>query len=547
MYFQPIQLILEVIGVDYAAIYCRLSKEDEDKIKEGDESESIQNQKMMLVDYALEQGFSVYDIYSDDDFKGFDHKRPEFNRMINDAKMKKFNIIICKTQSRFTRDMELVEKYIHGMFPLLGIRFIGVVDHVDTNVKGNKKTRQINGLVNEWYSEDLSENIKRVFRSKMEKGQFLGAFACYGYIKDPEDNHHLIIDEEAAAVVRKIFSLTIQGLGAKQICNLLFEEGIPTPTAYKQSQGYKYQQPNSSISTTFGLWGVTSIKRILRNRMYVGDMVQGREKKVSYKVNKSIVAPEDEWIIVPNCHEPIIEIETFELVQDLLKQRRCSVVSKENGKRIIHLLAGKLRCKDCGSIVTRINGAKNGKTYLYCKLYNRSRGKHCSKHSIILDDLIEILELKIKSIIDYYLMNEGNADELKNMMSLHSEINSKILKTKREYSQCENKINSINKAISMLYIDKVNDKIDEKEYLDLKQTLQEEKNTYQKRFELLTNQYEELQQKKEHTLNVDSLIHKYATFEELTHEIVNEFVDYIEIGEKDIKSDEQEIVIHWRF
>lgn len=194
-----------------AALYCRLSKEDEDKINQGDESASIQNQKMLLMDYAFTHKFAVYNIYFDDDYSGLDSERPAFKKLIRDAKNGCFNTIICKTQSRFTRDMELVEKYIHGLFPIIGIRFIGVVDHVDTDIKGNKKARQINGLINEWYCEDLSENIRSVFRTKMEKGQFIGSYALYGYKKDPKNNHKLIIDEEAAAVVKKYLTTLCKG------------------------------------------------------------------------------------------------------------------------------------------------------------------------------------------------------------------------------------------------------------------------------------------------------------------------------------------------
>ena len=218
--------------MDKAAIYCRLSKEDDEKIREGDESESIQNQKMILTEYAARNGFILHEIYADDDYSGLDSDRPAFNQMIRDAKKGLFNTIICKTQSRFTRDMEVVEKYLHGLFPLLGIRFIGVVDHVDTNNRGNKKARQINGLINEWYCEDLSESIKSVYKSKMQQGQFLGAFAPYGYIKDPQDRHRLIIDNEAAQVVKKIFQLYLEGFGVQKIRNKLYEEGIPTPTVY---------------------------------------------------------------------------------------------------------------------------------------------------------------------------------------------------------------------------------------------------------------------------------------------------------------------------
>lgn len=229
------------------AIYCRLSEEDRNKQHETDDSNSIQNQKSMLIQYVLEQGWEVYNIYSDDDYTGSDRRRPEFNKLLNDAEHRKFDIILCKTQSRFTRELELVEKYIHGLFPIWGIRFISIVDNADTANKGNKKSRQINGLVNEWYLEDMSENIRSVLTDRRKNGFHIGAFALYGYKKDPEQKGHLIIDEEAAAVVREVFTLFSQGYGKTAIARMLNDRGIPNPTEYKRLHGLRYKQPTRKI------------------------------------------------------------------------------------------------------------------------------------------------------------------------------------------------------------------------------------------------------------------------------------------------------------
>ena len=179
-----------------AAIYCRLSEEDQNKASAEDDSASIQNQKSMLLQYAIQQGWEVFHIYSDDDYTGSDRNRPEFSRLLADAQAHKFDIILCKTQSRFTRELELVEKYIHGLFPLWGIRFVSIVDNADTDNKGNKKSRQINGLINEWYLEDLSTNVRSVLDHKRKEGLFIGSFARYGYCKDPNAKGKLIIDRK---------------------------------------------------------------------------------------------------------------------------------------------------------------------------------------------------------------------------------------------------------------------------------------------------------------------------------------------------------------
>ena len=249
-----------------AAIYCRLSKEDEYKIGE---SESIQNQKSMLLQYALENGFEIYQIYSDEDYSGIDRNRPAFNSMLQAASEHQFDVVLAKTQSRFTRDMELVEKYLHGKFVEWGIRFIAVVDHVDTNDTANKKSRQINGLINEWYLEDLSTNVRSVLDHKRKEGLFIGSFARYGYCKDPNAKGKLIIDPEAADVVRRIFSMALNGIGAHKIARILNDEKIPSPTAYKQLHGIHYR--SALKNTNAALWSSPTVYQILHDPLYIGN------------------------------------------------------------------------------------------------------------------------------------------------------------------------------------------------------------------------------------------------------------------------------------
>ena len=276
------------------AIYCRISSEDRDKLSADDDSISIQNQKDMLIKHAISNGWEIYSIYSDDDFSGADRNRPEFKRLIQDAKSRKFDIVLCKTQSRFTRDMELVERYIHTEFPRLGIRFISLIDNADTDDKGNKKSRQINALVNEWFLEELSDSIKSVLTSRREQGLHIGAFAPYGYAKDPDAKGHLIIDEEAAAVVRRIFSLYLAGKGKQVIARTLNEEGIPNPTQYKRLHGMVRNKKMQCSS----LWSYFTITSILTNEVYIGNMIQGKSGVESYKTQQKVTFPADQWIVV---------------------------------------------------------------------------------------------------------------------------------------------------------------------------------------------------------------------------------------------------------
>lgn len=307
-----------VVHDNRAAIYSRLSVEDKNKANGEEESESIQNQNMMLREYAKKHGFIVYKVYSDDNCSGLCRERKGFCEMIEDAKKGYFDVVLCKTQSRFTRDMEVFEKYVHELFPLWGIRFISVVDNADSNVKGNKKARQINALINEWYSEDLSENIKMVLKRKMEQGEFVGAFACYGYQKSKEDRHKLVVDEAAADVVKRIFDWYVKGYGCTKIAKMLTEKGIMTPTMYKKTKGMMFYNPNVKNCNE---WSRNTIKKILKNECYIGCLVQGKESKISYKNKKRIVVNKKDCVVIENNHEAIIDKTTFYNVQKLLESK----------------------------------------------------------------------------------------------------------------------------------------------------------------------------------------------------------------------------------
>lgn len=297
------------------ALYCRLSVED----GTGEESESIRNQRMMLIAYAQKKGWELYDIYEDEDYSGLREDRPSFCRMIEDAKKKKFHIILCKTQSRFTRSAATAEHYLHEKFPLWGIRFVTVVDGVDTANKENKKARQINSLVNEWYCEELSENIRSVLRKKMELGQFLGNYAPYGYEKDLNDRHHLVILEEEAKVVQYIFKLYLSGLSCKKVADKLTFENIPTPSQKKQRRGQDMGRKPSVR------WGAGTIRKILTNPVYIGHMVQGKEQKISFKSTKTMEVPKQHWVVVKNTHAPILSEKMFEKVQKTMESNRRGV------------------------------------------------------------------------------------------------------------------------------------------------------------------------------------------------------------------------------
>ncbi len=441
------------MNAEKAAIYCRISREDEQK---KDESESIQNQRAMLQEYAKNQGWEVYETYVDEDYSGADHARPAFLRLIADAQQKRFSVVLCKTQSRFTRDMELVEEYIHRKFLLWGIRFVAVVDHIDTALDNNKKARQINGLINEWYLEDLSQNIKSVLDVKRRQGQYIGSFALYGYQKDPFNRHHLVPDPPAAQVVQNIFSLYLQGLGKRAIAQRLNGLGVPNPTAYKQLQGLRYQ---NGFANPRGLWNKQTIARILQNEMYTGTLVQGKKRKVSYKSKQLLGVPQSQWVRVPNAHEGIVPPEIFFAVQKALQTR-----TKEGKQGQKHPLAGLVFCAQCKSPMQKNQTTYKGTTrnYLQCKCYGANGG--CTSHSIRLDRLLQAVAQAMKARIQ-----NGYTPNLEAIIKKAQKSVLPVLQPPKPQQQR----NALLQALGQLYIDKAAGVLTLEEYTRLHAQLKE--------------------------------------------------------------------------
>mgnify|MGYP003165669638 CR=1 FL=1 len=499
------------------AIYCRLSEEDRNKQFETDDSNSIQNQKAMLLQYAMEQGWEVYNIYSDDDYTGSDRR---------------FNIVLCKTQSRFTRELELVEKYIHGLFPIWGIRFVSIVDNADTANKGNKKSRQINGLVNEWYLEDMSDNIRSVLTNRRQNGFHIGAFALYGYKKDPEQKGHLIIDEEAAAIVREVFTLFSQGYGKTAIARMLNDRGIPNPTEYKRLHGLRYQQPKRKNST---LWKYFAISDMLINEIYIGNMVQGKYGSVSYKTKQNKPRPKSEWYVVEGTHEPIIDRELWDKVQAMIAER-----AKPFDTGTIGLFARKARCANCG--YTMRSSKNRGKHYLQCS--NRHVAKEaCIGSFISVDKLEQMVIAELNRLAAEYL----DKDELEQNIEFCDNLQGQKKRLLADMSAYEKKIAEYSKGIRELYMDKVKGLISESDFVELSKDFTTEKERLERVMIDGQKQLAEIEERIAVGDNRRELIEQYTNLEHLTREIVEILVDYIVIGKRIPGAKDVPIEIHWNF
>lgn len=449
--------------------------------------------------------------------------------MIEAAKQKKFQIVLCKSQSRFTRDMELVEKYIHGLFPIWGIRFIAVADNADTEVKGNKKARQINGLVNEWYLEDLSENVRMVFDLKRREGKYIGGFPIYGYRKDPADKNHIIPDPEAAEVVRQIFQWSLEGHGRQNIAYLLNQQGVPNPTRYKTERGWTCNHP---VKNDFGLWNKTTIWRILRNEMYTGVMIQGRRKKVSYKSKVIIDTPEDQWYRVEGTHEAIIDRATFEAVQQGLRLR-----TKTDGSGEAHLLSGLVKCADCGSTMSKCSNGKQN--YLRCKLYADSgKQKLCTRHSVRLDELIDLVSERIRYYVQTYF--ELDAQDIKP----HKDTRREALKQERKALAAQ--LEKRSQALKTLYLDKVAGIISEGQFMELNESFLNEKSRLGQRLGKIDEELENREQPQQQAELMEKA-RELLRLETVPRELVIGLIDRIEVGEQSPKTGLQEVKVSWKF
>ena len=442
-------------------LYIRLSREDGDKL----ESESIISQREMLERFVFNQpDMELVDIYIDDGWTGTNFDRPDFKRMSGDVGSKKINCIAVKDLSRFGRNKFEANNYIEVIYPMFNVRFISLLDCVDTfnpNYHDNL-TIAFKNIMNDEYSRDISQKVQSGFDTKRKHGLFIGAFAAYGYKKDPNDHHKLIIDEVASEVIKRIFKLSLSGLSDRAIARMLNEEKVVTPYTYKKQNGMKYYNP-SLLNVC--LWHSSTISRILENRIYTGDMVQGVKRKVHFRVNKFRKTSPDEWFVVENTHEPIISKEDFEKVQNRYKKKYPSStrVKKE------YILNGLVYCGDCGyKMRKRPCSSQNllGKYYFICPTYLNDNNS-CSKHSFRNDILEQVVYEVIKSYIDIAInMNNIVKEVEKKKPKINTDIN-QIVKTKKETER-----RKLNQFLHSLYMKYKMEEIDEDEYKQKKKEIE---------------------------------------------------------------------------
>lgn len=380
------------------ASYVRLSQDDGDK----EESNSIVNQKNLIRDYMKRHPeFTLVKEYPDDGYSGVNFERPAFQEMMEDVKNHRINCIIVKDLSRFGRNYIETGKYLEQVFPFLGVRFIAINDGVDTGRAQSDAEQFVlpfKNLFNDSYCKDISTKVRSQLAIKRKNGDFVGSFACYGYVKDPANHNQLIIDQEAAEIVRDIFDWKIHGLSAGRIAEKLNSQGILCPMEYKRRHGLK-------ISTNFrtndkAKWSAVSVLRILKNEIYVGVTTQGKVTTPSYKIKRLVEKPESEWDRVEGTHESIVTQDVFDAVQALML--RDTRISPDEEK--VYLFSGFLCCADCKLNMTRRVNRVKGKAYAYysCSGYKKKSG--CTSHNIseklLYDSVLSAVQYQFNMVLD---------------------------------------------------------------------------------------------------------------------------------------------------
>ena len=508
------------------ALYIRLSQEDEDNGIQKQESNSVTSQKTLLNEFIEEHDdLIVYDTYIDDGFTGTDFNRPSFQRLLEDMKNGNINAIIVKDLSRLGRNYIEVGNYIEQVFPLFNIRFIAINDCVDS-FKNPASTNTIlvpfKNLINDEYCRDTSIKIRTSLNGKKKKGEFIGAFPSYGYIKNPKDKHKLIIDEVAADIVRKIFDWNVnEGLGKIAICHKLNNLGILNPTGHKKLElGQNYQ--NYGIQDNTYTWTPSTVRNILNNEVYIGNTVQGKRRTKSYKIHKVEVVPEDEWVRVENTHEAIIDKKTFEKAQEL--SRKDTKVSQKTGE--LSIWAGILKCKDCGRAMNKKSSTnKRGAIYEYyiCSTYRRKSNNLCTKHTIKAEKLEKAVLKSINLHIDLLI-------DIKEIIEQINERNFQNVKDEKIENMIRAKQNEISKITNFkknLYEDWKNEDITREEYLEYKQKYENNIERLKQNIERLKN---EKQRYESQNISSNKWIEKFKEQKEITglsRDIIMELIDCI--------------------
>ena len=436
-----------------AAIYCRLSKDDD---LDG-ESASIANQRDMLEKYCEKQGWEVVAVYQDDGFTGLNMERPDLQRMLRAIERRQINLVITKDLSRLGRNYLQTGHLIEDFFPRNGVRYIAMNDGIDT-LRDNNDIAPFKNILNEMYSKDISKKVHSSYLLKAQKGHFTGCLAPFGYQKDPEDKNHLLIDEETAPIVRQIFGWALEGKGPNFIRRRLEEQKSPCPTWWNRQRGFrnvrtKWEKKDPENGKY--IWDFSVIKDILQNPVYIG-AIASQKKDYRFKIGTIGEKKPEDWIVVEGQHEPLVDKKSFDIVQGKLKSRQRPGASGE-----ISLFAGLIKCGECGKALTvRMTNDKHPRRIYSCKTYNAYGKQHCTQHRIEYDTLYSLVLNKIRECAKAAL-TDGEAIAGRLTDTCQAEQQSQREALERSLTKDEERIDVLEKMVLRLYEDMVAGRISE--------------------------------------------------------------------------------------
>ncbi len=510
--------------MDYhAALYIRLSKEDE---TEGP-SQSVTNQQSLLNEFVRQHRLSVYDTYIDDGFSGTSFDRPAFRRMIGDIESKKVNMVITKDLSRLGRDYIMTGHYMERYFPEKRVRYISLLDGIDTGVESSANDiTPFRAIMNDMYAKDISKKIKSVKRDKQRKGQFIGGKPMYGYKMHPTEKNKIVIDEEAAPVVRRIFAMALEGVSCRQIAVRLNEEHIPTPAAYAGlTLGTK--------GAYSGLWSSERISEMLRNETYIGHMVQGRTVKISYKSKKCQAQPPESWVVVENTHEPLIDKETFHKVQMLVSSRKHT-----RSRTYDFLLKGLIHCHECGcpmAVLNRPNAAGEQRLFFVCRTYQRfTKAGRCTCHSIKEQTVTDAVIAKVKEVCQAFLCPE----RLQPIAVQAVEDARKADSDEAETQALQGKIENMTAHLDKMYMDRLSGLLSESDFERIYKRVKMDRTA-------LEEKLKQLEAQKESPVSTEDrargLVRQYLASACSSRELLVTLIDRVEL------TDDKQIIIKFLF
>ena len=507
----------------HAALYIRLSKEDENEGPSG----SVTNQQSLLHAFVREHRLDVYDTYIDDGWSGTSFDRPGFQRMLRDIEAGKVNMVITKDLSRLGRDYIMTGHYMERYFPEKRVRYISLLDGVDTGIESSANDiTPFRAIMNDMYAKDISKKIKSVKHDKQRKGEFIGGKPMYGYRMHPSEKNRIVIDEDAAPVVRRIFAMALAGPSCRQIAVRLNEEGVLSPAAYA-GLTLSCHGPYS------GQWSSERITAMLKNETYIGNMVQGRTARISYKTKKCLRRQPQQWVVVEHTHEPLIDPETFRKVQLMVNSRR-----NTRSRTYDFLLKGLIFCHECGyplAVMNRRNAAGEDRLFFVCRTYQRfTKAGVCSCHSIKEQTVTEAVIERTREVCEAYL----NPERLRPIAAAAVAASGRVDGREEELSALHARIDSMTAHLDRMYMDRLNGLLADVDFERLYRRIKAERTA-------LEEKLRELEAQKKTPVPIEDrareLVQQFLHCAFTSRELLVSLIERIELTES------KEIIIRFRF